>query len=252
MPSTCGMPTASETMANKNKNKKKAEASTFDETALAQLTNKIDKTLSKSTDDGAKGKRKRQDGPANAPKAKKRQLVETAPETSQRKSGGSGKPKPGKMSKEALLEEILALGGDEDDLDLIANIDSDADEDEPKPKPKVDNEAPVGKKFKDELAKFASSLGFDQLPADEDIEDAEEDERGSGEAEWEDDEEEEEVEEEEEEEEEEVEADEADADQDMEDEAPMVEEPPPKSKKGKTVSTHTFGLVAIESPNQES
>jgi ribosome biogenesis protein MAK21 len=60
-----------------------------------------------------------------------------------------------------LLDEIKALGGDEDDYKLIENIDSD---DDTVNEPKVNKDA--DKALQAELARFAAGLGFDQVQPD--------------------------------------------------------------------------------------
>jgi ribosome biogenesis protein MAK21 len=190
-----------------------AQPKTFDEGALASLTAKIENKLGGQADtvyskkeampnhDQGAGKRKRQDGPApdgaKGPKAKKRHTDDAE------------KPaKPAKQTKTSsatLLEEIRALGGDEDDLELVANLDSDAEEGGSMPKPKDSDD--VDDAFKSELAKFAASLGLENLrPEDEGEEEEEEEEEAPEEDEEADDDEEvPELAEEEEEEEEEPE-----------------------------------------------
>ncbi|KAI1170253.1 CBF/Mak21 family-domain-containing protein [Nemania sp. FL0916] len=67
--------------------------------------------------------------------------------------------KPGNLS--SLLDEIKALGGDEEDFKLIGNIDSD-DED-------INNQTgtrDADKLLRAELASFAAGLGFDQVQQD--------------------------------------------------------------------------------------
>lgn len=156
-------------MGSKNRHGKKEESAAFDQAALNKLTGKIDQDLSRSSEPSAgKGKRKRHDAVTPGPKPKKRQLNEEG-RNSEEKSSQSKKPRPGAITRDALLEEIRALGGDEDDLELIANVDSDADEEsQVKPKPGAENQ--IDSKLKRELAKFASSLGFQNLSDGHDIE----------------------------------------------------------------------------------
>lgn len=166
-----------------------AQPKTFDEGALASLTAKIENKLGGQADtvyskkeampnhDQGAGKRKRQDGPATdgakGPKSKKRHTA-----------GGDKPAKPAKQTKTpsaTLLEEIRALGGDEDDLELVANLDSDAEEGGSMPKPKDSDE--VDDAFKSELAKFAASLGLENLRPEDDGEEEEEEEEEQEEAE---------------------------------------------------------------------
>ncbi|TQW06816.1 CCAAT-box-binding transcription factor [Cordyceps javanica] len=82
----------------------------FSEDALEKLTSKIDQSL---TDNDRKRKRPPTNAlPAQA--AKKQRNPDTPTETNDSKT-----------EQEALLAEILALGGDEDDLELINGVDSD-------------------------------------------------------------------------------------------------------------------------------
>ncbi|KAK4180437.1 putative ribosome biogenesis protein [Triangularia setosa] len=140
----------------RTKDKKKAAKSTFDEAALAQLTSKIDKSLAGSEHQETI-KRKRQRDSDDAPSSKRRQ---TKPHEQQKQGGKSDK-------HAALLDEILALGGDKEDLELVANLESDnEDRDAPKSKPAPAN-ASLDDALRQELAKFASSLGFQKLRAEE-------------------------------------------------------------------------------------
>ncbi|KAK1778856.1 CBF/Mak21 family-domain-containing protein [Copromyces sp. CBS 386.78] len=169
--------------------KRKGTAPAFDEAALAQLTEKIDKTLAGAdTDQQPSPKRKRPNTTEDDRDAKRRQktLVGT-------KEGQQDRPRKDQShntTKEVLLEEILALGGNEDDLELVANIDSD-NEDGPGTKSASAPEKSLDKSFQDELAKFALSLGFQNIPREDDLEsvssedpvDEEEDEEEEEEAE---------------------------------------------------------------------
>ncbi|KAK6595033.1 CBF/Mak21 family protein [Botrytis cinerea] len=78
-------------------------------------------------------------------------------------------PKSGGSEKEVLLQEILALGGTEEDLDLVLDAQSDS-ENEAKPTTKSKD-----KDFKNEFAKFVAGLGIEgQAPeAEADEEDEE-------------------------------------------------------------------------------
>ena len=128
----------------------------FNEAALAQLTSSIDQKLNGKAAAGSDHKRK------NPPSSN-----ETGGEVRKRQrnsSSGPAKASPkgkngarsGGMSdeKKALLDEILALGGDEEDLKLIEDIDSSDDE------YVKDTKKPVDKKLKDELAALSKELGF--------------------------------------------------------------------------------------------
>lgn len=155
------------------KGPKAAGKPAFDEAALSKLTAKIDTELSKpkaapkpqkqkqKQKDERPAKRKRnEDDSTKDANPKKRQAQET--------SNGSTKPKKTKTPKDKkdkkieLLEEIKLLGGDEADLDLVAGIDSDA-EDGQGTKSSKTSSTDMDKKLKNELAKFAAGLGFEQV-----------------------------------------------------------------------------------------
>ncbi|KAH7026362.1 CBF/Mak21 family-domain-containing protein [Microdochium trichocladiopsis] len=77
----------------------------------------------------------------------------------------SDKPAPG--DKNVLLEEIIALGGNEEDLDLVG----DADSDDEGALVSVSN---ADKDLRAELAQFAAALGFDKIaPTNDEDEDEE-------------------------------------------------------------------------------
>ncbi len=154
----------------------------FDEQALSALTAKLEK-------DFDKGKPQKQDlpneeqkdgGSSNSPKFGKGKSKSSVPELkkgTKRDAHGNAKAAGKEISKKQqtagkspngdgqddrsiLLQEILALGGTEEDLDLIAGADSD-DEDEEKSNTTSKDDA-----LKKELAKFVAYLGF-QGQADE-------------------------------------------------------------------------------------
>lgn len=149
--------------STRTKQKGKPQARVFDDAALSQLTQHIDKTLP-SPDLPAKRKRPQgsDDGavpepPQDRPERTKR------PKRAREPEGGQAKP----SSKDVLLEEIRALGGDEDDYELVANLDSDNEEGQT-PAPKRPQDVTVDESLQRELAKFASSLGFQNLPKEND------------------------------------------------------------------------------------
>jgi len=151
--------------SNPPKQKRKAMTSGFDEQALAQLTSTIAKSLPKP-DAPLLPKRKRQNGPEDGPDSKRRQT--SLPDVKPGKRGGMAR-KDNETST-TLLNEIIALGGDAADLELVANVDSgNEDEGTTKPKAPQDKDKPVDQSLQDELAKFALSLGFDTLPKDDDL-----------------------------------------------------------------------------------
>ncbi|TQV95981.1 CCAAT-box-binding transcription factor [Cordyceps javanica] len=117
----------------------------FSEDALEKLTSKIDQSL---TDNDRKRKRPPTNAlPAQA--AKKQRNPDTPTETNDSKT-----------EQEALLAEILALGGDEDDLELINGVDSDDEV-------VSESKAPVDKKLRDELTALSKELGFSELAPQE-------------------------------------------------------------------------------------
>ena len=147
-------------MARNRKNKPPTQTTTssFNEAALSKLTAKIDRSLTATTDDTThRGKRKRKSvEDLEASPAKKQ--VPTRDQRGKGKDAEPGQQDGGKTKKESLLEEIIALGGDEDDLELVAGIDSDAEDGADKT-----TEMPLDNGFTAELAKFASSLGFEKV-----------------------------------------------------------------------------------------
>ncbi|KAI1744053.1 CBF-domain-containing protein [Xylaria scruposa] len=172
----------------------------FDEAALSKLTAKLDSKLAeakgKSEPRGTKGKRKLDQSTDTAqPPAKKRNQHVKSDHLQNGKPNGKPKlkthakpnaqardrqsnPKPnGKPTGDSrprsqdkktqpgnenvLLDEIKALGGDEDDFKLVGDIDSDDEA--------VNNQTgsrDADKLLRAELASFAAGLGFDQVQQD--------------------------------------------------------------------------------------
>lgn len=138
----------------------------LNEDSLAQLTSRIDQNLNEKDH-----KRKRPPTNASPNQSAKKQRGADGPSSKkqQEESGGN--------DQEALLAEILALGGDEDDLELINGVDSDDEY-------VAENKAPVDKKLRDELAALSKQLGFAEMApqeasedeAEEEVEDEEDDE----------------------------------------------------------------------------
>lgn len=145
---------------------------TFDENALSALTAKIEQGFGngepQSAADTPKTKQKKGKAINGSAEPKKAKAPESARGT---KRDAHGKPKPNGKSnsgkqpsnsknedksddREALLQEILALGGTEEDLDLIADAASD-EEDNQTP------DTPLDKSLKKELAKFVAGLGIE-------------------------------------------------------------------------------------------
>ncbi|EFQ29206.1 CBF/Mak21 family protein [Colletotrichum graminicola] len=137
----------------------------LDEQSLSSLTAMIEKTLSRpTTDGGAKKnkKRKHSDESSASPHQRKKpaqgreRFTNGGREASNKPEGRHG----GNLSRDDLLEEIRALGGDEEDLKLIGDIDSDQ-EDVAGEDSSGSNEVVDGK-LKNELAAFAAQLGLQQ------------------------------------------------------------------------------------------
>lgn len=123
-----------------------AAAPKFDEQALNKLTKSIETTINSKSPKTAE---KNSNGPreGKAPKqGKKRDSQGNVKDRSESNSADD---------RETLLQEILALGGTEEDLDLIAGAVSD-DEDLGGAAPATSN-----KDLKKELAKFVAGLGIE-------------------------------------------------------------------------------------------
>ncbi|KKY37182.1 putative ribosome biosis protein mak21 [Diaporthe ampelina] len=174
----------------------------FDEAALSKLTARIDTDLAdpkpksnlrdQKRKDERPAKRKRSENDSKDANPNKRQAHEPKNRPAKPSKKTPKESKTPKDKKAELLQEILALGGDENDLDIIAGVDSDVEEgQEPRPK-----DAPVemDKALKNELANFAAGLGFEKVrdedaATDDEEGDAEEESEAAeeaGEDEWED------------------------------------------------------------------
>ena len=164
----------------------------FDENALSALTDRIDKSLDKSkvpadavnwndkqhknsssADASVVSKSKKTKGLENG-RGTKRDAQGNAKvvDTKQKKNAG------GKVDPSMLLKEILALDGNEEDLDLIKDAASE-DEDEGQDSKTTD------KSLLKEIAKFAASLGIEGQAEGDASEIEEDDEEDVPEAEWE-------------------------------------------------------------------
>lgn len=160
----------------------------FDENALSALTSKIEKGFAKgnapnkSTESATKSsKQTKSNKSTNSTDSKSKSKPIESGRGTKRDAQGNAKEKRNGSSNEApksgndretLLQEILALGGTEEDLDLVLDAQSDSEnEDEKKP-------ASTDNGFKNEFAKFVASLGIEgQAPeVGEDEEDDNEDE----------------------------------------------------------------------------
>lgn len=195
------MPTP--TMGKKRTKAQNGAKPVFDETALSKLTAKIDTDLANPKPKSKLSDQKQKDERPAKRKRSENDVKDAAPNKRQAKEPKNRPAKPSKKTakesnapkdkKAELLQEILALGGDENDLDIIAGVDSDVEEgQEAKPK-----EAPaeMDKALKNDLAKFAAGLGFEKVrdedaatdddEGEEESEAAEEEEEAEG-NEWED------------------------------------------------------------------
>lgn len=211
----------------------------FDEAALSKLTAKIDTDLAKpkpkskpkhQQKDERPAKRKRNESDVKDATPNKRQAQESKSRPAKPSKKSAKEAKAPKDKKAELLEEILALGGNENDLDIIAGVDSDVEEGQ-QSKPK-EAATEMDKALKKELAKFAAGLGFEQVRDEDAATDDEE----------------EEVEEESEaadEEEEEAEGDDWEDEDEPEQEQEETKEPAAekqsRSAAGKLVSTRRLG-----------
>ncbi|KAI2472162.1 CBF-domain-containing protein [Annulohypoxylon bovei var. microspora] len=144
---------------------------TFDDTALSTLTAKIENKLTESKQPRSKkgeGKRKLDQtvDSVQPPPNKKKNKSEPKGRKNDNKSKKAQKPitTSKKAGSSSLLDEIKALGGDEEDLKLVEDVNSEDEElDNGKGKKNAD------KGLRAELAKFASGLGFDDVKPDDDI-----------------------------------------------------------------------------------
>jgi ribosome biogenesis protein MAK21 len=127
--------------AKKGKGPQRSHGPKFDESALTQLTSKLERNLS-ATDN------KRKKPPTNDAGSLKNQKRQRSSEN------GSAKKLSTTVDDGALLAEIKALGGDEEDLKLIADVDSSDDE------YGRDDKPPMDKKLKDEVAALSKQLGL--------------------------------------------------------------------------------------------
>jgi ribosome biogenesis protein MAK21 len=148
--------------------------------------------------------------------------------------------KPGSKSrvdKEALLKEIIELGGTQEDLDLVNGIDSESEEETV-----VQETAKVGKDVRKDIESFMKDIGLD--PGKVDAATIDDSEATMEDEEWEDEDEDEEDDESEEDEDTEDEDEDEDEDVEMDDAEPIAAEttaPINASKGSKLVS-----MLAIE------
>ncbi|KAI1456878.1 CBF-domain-containing protein [Annulohypoxylon moriforme] len=150
---------------------------TFDDAALSQLTAKIESKLTDSKQPQSKkgqGKRKLDEttDPIQPPPNKKKNKPETNGRKNDKKSKKAQKPVAAtkKAESSSLLDEIRALGGDEEDLKLVEDANSE-DEELYNGKGKKNTD----KDLRAELAKFAAGLGFDDVRPESESEEVDED-----------------------------------------------------------------------------
>lgn len=160
----------------------------FNETSLSALTARIEKGLgnSKIPEETQKpvnkhrGHGKREKGPklASNTKYSEPQRGTKRDANGNAKTGGMLSDKhrnatiqnePTGYERTALLEEIIALGGTEEDLDLVADVTSDEEEAAPYTGVSLD------KSFQKELANFVSGLGIETFKGSQSDESANED-----------------------------------------------------------------------------
>jgi ribosome biogenesis protein MAK21 len=160
-----------------SKNSSAQSLPSFDESALSALTEKIEKGFNKgaSSDAAQKPAKKDKNKPNGASQSK-----DTAPgkkrdaEGNVKTTAKSNKAAEG-SARDILLQEILALGGTEEDLDLVEGVESE-DEDVEGTQPKIDDP-----KFAKEFSKFIAGLGIegqaqvDASEPEEEVDEADED-----------------------------------------------------------------------------
>lgn len=155
----------------------------FNEDALNALTTKIEKGLGKSQPDAQAASRKpkqkqasnegKSNGASSRPKPTKLpELVRGTKRDVRGNAKSNGKPvsqtepdsgrDAAKNDREILLQEILALGGTEEDLDLVADAASDEEDAEPNTTKSHD------KLLQKDLAKFVAGLGIEGAAVESD------------------------------------------------------------------------------------
>lgn len=167
----------------------------FDESALSALTEKIEKGFNKGTSSDAvqKPAKKDKNKPNGASQSKdtapgkKRDAEGNVKLTTKSNKAAVRKPKQAESgaaaegsARDILLQEIFALGGTEEDLDLVEGVESE-DEDVEGNQPKDDDP-----KFAKEFSKFVAGLGIEgQAQIDASESEAEVDEADADSEEWE-------------------------------------------------------------------
>ncbi|OLN94256.1 Ribosome biogenesis protein MAK21 [Colletotrichum chlorophyti] len=137
----------------------------LDEQSLTELTAKIEKNLGNTpkAENHMKDKKRKldSDGPSASPRQRKKQAQGRQDLNNDRDGavvdGKTRDQRGSAFSRDALLEEIRALGGDEDDLNLIGDVDSDQED-----HLEANSNIAVDGKLRNELAAFAAQLGLQQ------------------------------------------------------------------------------------------
>lgn len=114
---------------------------------------------------GTRGKKRARDTDLPKPQRSAPKPSVTTGDVLPQKPGKKGKSK---IDKEALLKEIIELGGTQEDLDLVNDVESDSEIEETE----FNDSGKAGKGLKDELAGFMKEIGlergkFDALPDEE-------------------------------------------------------------------------------------
>jgi len=180
--------------AESSKQQENLNLPSFDETALSALTARIEKGLDNKQPDTSSGKsRPTSKHPTPIARGVKRDASGNAKSTTNPKAANGTNKKDkkdktdmkqgnGENKREILLQEILALGGTAEDLDLVGDAPSDEDGEYDEISTSVD------KSFKRDLARFVEGLGIEGSGekdlAEEPVEESEED-QDTVEDEWE-------------------------------------------------------------------
>lgn len=142
------------------------------EHSFSELRDKIDQALKQQEPNTAKRKSEDDSAARQGPR-KKQQRQKPGPNSPHaerpKENGAQDKKQAPSASENALLDEIRALGGDEQDLDLVMGVSSDSENEY------GNSSAPVSQSIRQELAQFANQLGFSQTDigdAPSDVEDA--------------------------------------------------------------------------------
>lgn len=149
------------------------------EHSFSELRDKIDQALKQKEPNPAKRKSEDDSAAKQGPRKKQqRQKPGPNPPHTERpkENGAQDRKKTAPVSENALLEEIRALGGDEQDLDLVMGVSSDSENEY------GDSSAPLSQNMRQELAQFANQLGFSQTVMEDAVSDAE-DAEGAGDSE---------------------------------------------------------------------